>query len=239
MQARQRLYLTLSALAVVASVVTVGIFVSKFGLSNSSAGLSGNPSDWGVFGDYVGGTLGTIFGALAFVGVLVTLRIQQTQIDEIRNQFKLEELQRLIASLSSKVDEILDSDIPDTYAAALRENNVEFTVRNLVHGGGHLALSKKQPTNYLEVNARKSRLAMIRAVVSRQMDQFQIEINQLAALLERYHDDGGSRAVSQFYYQRYAPVVCWVDALGLLPACPHGKKYFEPEKHRAWLEHDD
>ncbi|MDO9179020.1 MAG: hypothetical protein Q7U16_12015 [Agitococcus sp.] len=48
--------------------------------------ISNLPSDWGVFGDYVGGTLATFTSILALVALLYTLNSQQKQINLIIKQ---------------------------------------------------------------------------------------------------------------------------------------------------------
>jgi hypothetical protein len=48
-----------------------GLYFWHFG--PGSHGLSQNPSEWAEFGEYLGGTLGGIFGLFAFIGLLITI----------------------------------------------------------------------------------------------------------------------------------------------------------------------
>jgi len=57
-------------------------------------GFSRNAEDWAKFGEYLGGTLGGIYGLLAFIGVLITIFEQRRQSDLLRTQINRDELQR-------------------------------------------------------------------------------------------------------------------------------------------------
>src|SRR5438067_1862125 len=63
------------------SAVVVTIVVSVY--SHYMPGqISDQDEHWARFGEYLGGTLGPVFGFLAFVGVLLTLWVQSKQHDE-------------------------------------------------------------------------------------------------------------------------------------------------------------
>ena len=62
---------------VLGSGLMVAAYVVNF--SAKSFQFSSHPGDWGVFGDYIGGTLGTVFGFAAFIGVLVTIATLRVQ----------------------------------------------------------------------------------------------------------------------------------------------------------------
>jgi uncharacterized membrane protein len=46
-------------------------------------GLSGNNADWGAFGNYFGGLLGSIFGFFSFVLLFVTVLQQEKQLEKV------------------------------------------------------------------------------------------------------------------------------------------------------------
>ncbi|MCY1303632.1 hypothetical protein D9M70_533480 [compost metagenome] len=58
--------------------MTIGPWVWKFYQPISLNSLSDDPANWGVFGDYIGGTLATILAALSFGGLMYSV-IQQGQ----------------------------------------------------------------------------------------------------------------------------------------------------------------
>lgn len=57
-------------------VIASIIFIMAWILSFWDSSFSGDPADWGVFGDYIGGTLATILAAGSFFGLLYSV-IQQ------------------------------------------------------------------------------------------------------------------------------------------------------------------
>jgi hypothetical protein len=65
----------LIAIALLGTVIVVGVYVWNFGHLE----LSQEPEDWAQFGEYIGGSLGAFYAALAFGGVLITIRRQQVQ----------------------------------------------------------------------------------------------------------------------------------------------------------------
>jgi hypothetical protein len=64
--------------AVLAPMLVVGAYAWIFG-PDSNYSLSHHGEDWARFGEYVGGSLGALYGLMAFVGVLLTIRQQQAQ----------------------------------------------------------------------------------------------------------------------------------------------------------------
>lgn len=53
------------------------IVITSYTLRFWRVGISGDPGDWSLFGDYVGGTLGWLLSAIALVAVYVTYLSQQ------------------------------------------------------------------------------------------------------------------------------------------------------------------
>lgn len=67
---------------------------------------SNDPSDWGTFGDYVGGMLNPLFGFFGFMTLIITVRLQRQQLDDQRQamqqQEKEMEAQRESLAISNK-----------------------------------------------------------------------------------------------------------------------------------------
>ncbi|HMH29075.1 MAG TPA: hypothetical protein VK580_10845 [Steroidobacteraceae bacterium] len=79
-------------IAIFSLLIVLALYFWQFGLNQHS--LSRNTKDWAEFGEYVGGTLGGIFGVFAFIGVLINLIYQRTQIDDLHNRARVEDEQR-------------------------------------------------------------------------------------------------------------------------------------------------
>ncbi len=62
------------------------IIVLPWVLTFWNVGISNFPSDWGVFGDYLGGTLATFTSMLALVALIYTYNSQQKQINLMLKQ---------------------------------------------------------------------------------------------------------------------------------------------------------
>lgn len=61
--------------------IVIGSYVFfRFGYS-----ISDDNTDWGQFGDYIGGVLNPIFGFLTFLGLLLTIVLQAKELEDARN----------------------------------------------------------------------------------------------------------------------------------------------------------
>jgi uncharacterized membrane protein len=74
--------------------------------------VSDNPSDWGVFGDYIGGLLNPTVALLALLALLRSMWQQHRQVEktikEMRDNSHRDELFRLIEWTMSKLDERME-----------------------------------------------------------------------------------------------------------------------------------
>jgi hypothetical protein len=62
-----------------------------------------DPEDWAHFGEYAAG----MYGALAFMGVLITLGLQRKQLRQLSDQATTDELHRLCREISATIDAVL------------------------------------------------------------------------------------------------------------------------------------
>ena len=116
---------------VVCTIALVTLYFLKF-----DPKLSPNNSDWGTFGDYLGGTLNPIFGLVSTLGLLYTIALQQQQIDRDRQQttedkfddtfFKLLELlnqcEQKIGDVQSIVNRLKNDNTPTTWQNIQKDN---------------------------------------------------------------------------------------------------------------------
>jgi hypothetical protein len=73
--AKRVLYIATAAL-----VLSLFLYVITF----ADLGLSPEQSDWGQFGDYLGGTLNPVFGFLTLMALLATIRLQAKELEATR-----------------------------------------------------------------------------------------------------------------------------------------------------------
>ena len=216
---------------VIAVVLTVGAYVVIIG---SAAGFTLSTSDgnWSNFGSYVGGVLGPSFAFLAFVAVLVTVWLQAQQLELTKQQSHLEELQRVIATVSKTLDDLLvqpAGPIGNQPVAA----NAERTVFIVLSAAGTAALNTT--SDYI-VSARNSTVIQsAKDALLLQVGSLSIELQQLVWCLQEYEKEGGSSTVSEFYKRRYSAVVCWLDASELAKPSERVLEYFKPKDFQKFL----
>lgn len=87
------------------------LIVSLFLYKTYNTNFFNDPENWGVFGDYVGGTLNPILGFLSFMLLLLNLYLQRKQLDKTEEQLDLnrEELKLTREELKKAADAQIDS----------------------------------------------------------------------------------------------------------------------------------
>lgn len=70
--AKRNLVLTSTVVVAACTLVVLAPWLLRFHTSS----LSTDPSNWGVFGDYLGGVLSTVISALGFLGIIATIKTQ-------------------------------------------------------------------------------------------------------------------------------------------------------------------
>ena len=186
---------------------------------------------WANFGTYFGGVLGPIFGFLAFIGLLFTLVLQAKQLDAAHKQAGLEEFQRTLSSCAVALDAILGRRLLEPLIGQVVAG--ASTVREVVSGGGHSAMS--ETTDYLALARRDKIVFSAKAAVNAEASDLMLELDHLVWCLKAYEDEGGRIKVLALYQRRYSHIVIFLDALGFITRGSNVDKYFEPQKHRHTL----
>lgn len=221
--------LTVGAVAVIAGVIL--LYAWKVG-SRSGFALSTDASSWAEFGDYVAGTLGPAFGFLAFMGVLLTLRLQAIQLDAVRSQAGLEEIQRLLATISVRLDQLLEQRVEHGFTLPSLRASPSTFFHALSAGGTALLTSSsdwmRQAFGAKTAEEAKGALAVPAISVG-------LELEQLAWCLGQYRRGGGSPEVIAFYKRRFGAVACWLDVLGFLASHPYAQEELDPQGMRPAL----
>jgi hypothetical protein len=215
-------------LGAVAAWIAFGLYVYNFGPGNWFK-LSSNQSDWGLFGDYIGGVLNPYFSFLAFIGVTFTVVLQARQLDIVREQANNQEMQRVISALSSHIDDFLASSVAIDDQEFSKTMNAPKSMYRLIAAIGTMCLeildgkSAKRPPEFI------SKIEQLQDSVFGEISMLCLDFETLAWTLQRYEKDGGSESVIDFYKYRYCAVLVWLDVMGFLSV--HGKiqNFFKPK----------
>lgn len=98
---------TVVAALVAGALVVFGLLLLLYLWKFGSLGLSPVQEHWGQFGDYLGGSLNPLLGFASVVLLALTLSEQRKMLAETRAQATREELQRLVAGASQRLDRLL------------------------------------------------------------------------------------------------------------------------------------
>jgi hypothetical protein len=209
----QRLFTVLAIIAIAALIIAVGLYVEWFGRP-AGFRLSAHAEDWSRFAEYLGGTLGPVYGLLAFLGVLMTVLMQRTQMADMRAQAEQQGLQQVLGTLSDKLDETLRAPPerkPGKAADLVIGTGQLGSLRALLSVAGCLALLKDAEIQ--ATPAHDHRIAEIRGLVAPEVGTLNRELGQLVQCLKEYLAAGGSASIRFYYLDRYTPVVGYVAAL--------------------------
>lgn len=226
--------LRLINIGAVAIIVVYGVYIYNFGPGQWFK-PSPDPADWGVFGDFVGGLLNPLFSFLAFIGVIFTVALQARQLDIVREQANFEEIQRVLAALSSRIDSLLAS--KPTTLIEMYGAEPQRTMLELVAGMGTRCLNKKYGihTGSEESALEDENFKQLQQKISGELTLIGLELEALAWTLIRYSDAGGSELVIDFYKYRHEAVLIWMDVMGLLESHGQIQAFFKPKEGHVYM----
>ena len=192
------------------SLIVILVYFYKFG--GFKSGFSESNSDWGIFGDYLSGALGSLLSFAAFVGVLWTINIQAKQLHLMRNQVALEEMQRLISYSSQRIDELLHQSVVSGFKDE-RLNGKQTLFECLAAAG---TLKDREKLNLDLQEEEKYILKQFESLSSGLVSRLQIELNCLAWAIDKHQARGGDKEVFGFYVQKYIFLLYWMNKLEIL-----------------------
>lgn len=102
----EKLQASLLSIMIIASIIILSVFSAYF--LNFNDRISTSNSDWGTFGDFIGGTLNPILSFLGLIALLLTISLQSKELELTRNELELtrNELERT-ASAQEKTEAVL------------------------------------------------------------------------------------------------------------------------------------
>lgn len=219
----RRIWSLLLLLPVLITAIVLGLYLYKFG-SVADPTLSSLMEDWGQFGDYIAGTLGTYFALLAFLAAWVAVVFQSDQLQLARARTDTEPLERLMASSADQLDLAFFSRLRPGIGplhARIEQRKVSMTLHETIAAAAVLHVRERtvaeviQHSEVLDALGREAPLIVLR-------------LQHLVQALRVYAERGGSAAVCALYLQRYQIEVYWLHVLGLL-CSDIVRNYFNPD----------
>ncbi len=195
----------------------LGIYFWKFAPGNWLE-LSASQEIWAQFGDFYSGLMGPFLSFLAFVGILFTVLLQMKQLDLAKHQAEVQEMQRVLASISAQMDQMLNV-VPPYYAAnqQVRKDAAPLTLFDHISAFGTDLLKPIQDQNF--ANAfNQSIVNDVKQDISMSVSALALEFHSLGWALEKYIAAGGNETIVEFYKFRYGAIITWLDVMGVIGA---------------------
>lgn len=192
--------------------IVIGSYLSNFW----SRSISDSPADWGVFGDYLGGTLNSAFSFFSFLALLYTIFLQQKELaltrDELKastkaqidasifagEQNKITSLQLTNAKNNEKKNDIynLIKLVDEKIKNALNEKVDDFKIEGIqqqlsdfiVEAGDYLDDIYKGDKYHRRIKNNKN-----------QLDNIRKEIKYLFKVIEEFDSLSESRVIGDYY----------------------------------------
>ncbi len=105
---KKRIFEILLFLVMIIIFVSVIIIIYEY-VSIFSTNLSHNNSDWGTFGDYIGGILNPFLSFFAFLALLITICYQRKEIRDNRREIRIQEFRSDFFSMINYYYKIIES----------------------------------------------------------------------------------------------------------------------------------
>lgn len=223
-------------LGALAAWLVYGLYIYNFAPGHWFE-LSPDQAVWGVFGDYVGGLLNPFFSFLAFIGVLITVVLQSKQLDVVKEQSSFEEIQRVMATLSSRIDGLLSSApivLSEQYKVMSDRPKSVFQLISML-GTWKLKQHSQDGIDWSRWVMMEEDFRQLQLAVDGELTTICLEIEALAWTLNQYATAGGSEMVIEFYKYRYRAVLVWLDSMGVIENHGQIQTVFKPKESSQYM----
>lgn len=89
MKDKERKPISITILVVIGSVgLGVSVLTLWFYFNTFDGGISADPNNWGLFGDFIGGSLNPILAFLGLIALLITIRLQSKELVDASTELK-------------------------------------------------------------------------------------------------------------------------------------------------------
>lgn len=204
---KQLLFVALTIITI-SSIPLIFYFSTFAPLSEYS--IAKNDQAWANFGSFIGGTIGPILSAFAFYGVWATYGVQREQLEIVRRQGILDEIQRLISSEHQALDIITKKVILVNLPL---EDHKEMTIQEILFDFHKLKtkLDTKKTISPANLPYLEGKLNHMKTIISPSEIKGIIQIlKHIDDIYQEYLECGGSRNILRLYAKKH---ILLVDAI--------------------------
>jgi len=171
--------------------------------------ISYDTSEWGTFGDFIGGILNPIYAFLAFAGVVYTVLLQREEIEVTKTEQKLDEIRQLILGLTAAIDRVL-------YEQTRKYHDKDLTVFNLLRSLSDDSLTKELDRNSpLSIIYEDTRVGVLNAI-GNDLVYIEEQLSQIIWCLNAYYKANGSGDILDFYINKYHYIILMMKQINYL-----------------------
>lgn len=227
-------YLWVFLLIIAISISMAAIVVSSYFIKFNS-GLGNEVNSWGVFGDFIGGTLNPVFGFMGLLAILYTLQIQvkemsltreqleksaealeqskniaQEELKQIEKEERKNDISRVVKDFYSEIDGLLSAEVKiDGQGEALERRRLldEFSYRMKLNDNLQ-KVKKANENNPSAVNKEKENRNFRGRYMTYTSAKFIANsITEFSSVLKELESLSNSKIVTYFYKKRLVKVV--------------------------------
>lgn len=163
-------------------------------------GYSGSQSDWGTFGDFVGGITNPIYAFFAFVGVSFTLLLQRDQNEMVRQHKKQDEVQGMIQNVSDALHAALFDAKVKLETTSDREAHSVFLYLRAI---SDVSLRAEIEPDGPDAMVYRDELATVLGKIGYDLTFVQEQLELMTSCLRLYASFGGSQEIIDIYKTKY------------------------------------
>lgn len=185
--------------ALVPFVLCVLAYIAQFAIILNYP-ISANQADWGTFGDFLGGVLNPIYAFLAFAGVVYTVILQKDQIDLMKSQKKLEEIQQLTLGLADTIDDAL---YQRKYNIKSKDPEDAANIFTILRAISDVSIRAELDPNGTDAMVYDDERSTVLHKISYDLTYIEEQLDQVVWCLRTYKDNNGSSEILDFYVSKY------------------------------------
>lgn len=230
--------IVISSILIVCVVIGSYFFVFPYSIENTK-------SDWGAFGDFIGGTLNPVFGFMGLMAILLTLRLQIKEMSLTREQLtkSAQALEQAKEISKKELEQIIKEEIKNDLNRVIREfyKNIETYLNNEITING---IFEEKPRRYFFdaqalnlgknnnlTTVRKNKKSLINALDSDEdinrkyissyllfssANHVSDLILEFSEILKEYESLSTTKTITYFYKKRLLSIVYFLNQHSLI-----------------------